>query len=59
MTHRLVPLAAAAIALGACHFSAGADDRDPGPQVSRNYQVSAFDRIAVAGPYEVQVVTGG
>ncbi|MBA3667609.1 MAG: DUF2807 domain-containing protein [Sphingomonas sp.] len=59
MTYRSVTLAAAALALGACNFSAGADDRDPGPQVSRNYQVSAFDRIAVAGPYEIQVVTGG
>ena len=59
MTHRLIALSAAAIALGACHFSADAEDRDPGPQVSRSYNVAAFDRIGVAGPYDVQVVTGG
>ncbi len=31
----------------------------PGPQVTRTYQVGAFDKVAVAGPYEVNVVTGG
>lgn len=30
-----------------------------GPTVSRNYQVGAFQQIEVAGPYEVQVRTGG
>ena len=44
---------------GACHFGAEAEDRDAGPEVTRNYQVGAFDRLAVAGPYEVNVVTGG
>ena len=56
---RLIPIAAAALALGACNFSADAGDKDPGPKVSRNYQVAAFDRIEVAGPYDVKVVTGG
>jgi len=44
---------------GACHVGADAEARDPGPEVSRNYQVGAFDRIAVAGPYDVNVVSGG
>ena len=56
---RLVPLAAAALVLGACHVGASAEDKDAGPKVSRNYQVAAFDRIEVAGPYDVKVVTGG
>lgn len=30
-----------------------------GPTVSRNYQIGAFQQIEVAGPYEVQVRTGG
>ena len=59
MIHRIASVAAAALLAGACHFSADAEERDPGPQVSRNYQVGAFDKIAVAGPYEVTVVTGG
>ena len=29
----------------------------PGPTVSRNYQVGNFDKIEVAGPYNVQVRT--
>lgn len=56
---RLIPMAAAVAALGACHVSSDAKDRDAGPKVSRTYQVGAFDRIEVAGPYEVKVVTGG
>lgn len=56
---RFVPIAAAALALGACHVGADADKGDAGPKVSRTYQVGAFDRIEVAGPFDVQVVTGG
>jgi len=56
---RFASVAAAALLAGACHFSADAEERDPGPEVSRTYQVAAFDKIAVAGPYEVKVVTGG
>lgn len=32
---------------------------DGGPTVQRNYTVGAFDRIEVAGPFEVDVRTGG
>jgi hypothetical protein len=48
-------LFAAAAATAAC--SKGHAE-DPGPTVSRNYTVGNFDRIEVAGPYNVQVHTG-
>jgi len=59
---RSIPfLAATAIAVlaGGCNFSNDAEARDSGPAVDRTYQVGAFDRITVAGPYEVTVKTGG
>lgn len=46
----------AAAALGGCNTSRGGD---AGPNVERTFQVGAFDRIEVAGPYEVEVRTGG
>ena len=59
---RLIPLVAltaiAALASG-CNLWGKAEARDAGPAVDRTYQVGAFDRIAVAGPYEVTVKTGG
>lgn len=45
-----------AAALAGCSESRG---ETGGPQVSRNYQVAAFDKIEVMGPYEVTVTTGG
>ena len=59
MTIRFASAAAVFLLAGACHVGADAEDRDPGPEVTRNYQVGAFDKLAVAGPYEVKVVTGG
>lgn len=59
MNRRFVTAAAAALLAGACHVGSKAEDREPGPEVSRNYQVGAFDKLAVAGPYEVNVVSGG
>jgi hypothetical protein len=59
MTVRIAYAAAAALLASACHVGADAEERDPGPEVSRTYQVGAFDKIAVAGPYEVNVVSGG
>jgi len=59
---RLIPtfaIAASALLAGGCHFSDHAEARDAGPTVDRTYQVGSFDRIAVAGPYEVTVKTGG
>ena len=56
----LVPIAAIAVVLSGCNWSSSDDReaRDVGPAVGRDYQVGAFDRIEVAGPYEVSVVTG-
>jgi len=59
---RLIPFlmttAIAVLACG-CNFSDNAEARDAGPAVDRTYQIGAFDRITVAGPYEVTVKTGG
>ncbi len=33
--------------------------QDVGPTVQRSYNVGAFDRIEVAGPFDVKVITGG
>ncbi len=54
-----VALAAIATLAGGCNFSSNAEARDAGPAVDRSYQVGAFDRVEVAGPYEVTVTTGG
>ena len=56
---RNLTIAAVAIAATACHVGAGAEERDAGTTVSRNYQLSAFDKIEVSGPYDVTVTTGG
>ena len=56
---RIFAVAAVAFAASACHFGAKAEERDPGSSVSRNYQLGAFDKIDVAGPYQVKVATGG
>lgn len=56
---RFIAIAASALALSACNFIGHDEQRDPGATVTRNYQVGGFDRIEVAGPYEVTVVTGG
>lgn len=52
-------IAATAIAVSACNLGARDKDKDPGPATQRSYQVAAFDRIEVAGPYTVTVATGG
>ena len=59
MKRQLITAAAIALLAGACHVGSRAEEREPGPQVSRNYQVGAFDKLAVSGPYEVNVVSGG
>src|SRR5918912_1851896 len=46
---------AASGATSACH----AESSGSGATVSRNYQVSNFQTIEVAGPYDVEVRTGG
>lgn len=61
MSIRYASLALISLLATACNFGGGAEakDRDPGPEATRQYQVAAFDKVAVAGPYEVNVVTGG
>ncbi|HVL78268.1 MAG TPA: head GIN domain-containing protein [Sphingomicrobium sp.] len=49
-----IGLMAAAATLASCSQARG----DAGPSVSRAYTVGSFDRIEVAGPYEVEVRTG-
>jgi hypothetical protein len=52
--------AAALIAASATTSACGQNRSDDGgPTVSRNYQVGNFQEIEVAGPYEVDVRTGG
>ncbi len=45
---------AGAATLSACHFNG-----ENGATVSRSYQVGNFQQIEVAGPYDVEVRTGG
>lgn len=59
MNRRFITAAAVALLAGACHVGSKAEDREAGPEVSRSYQVGAFDKLAVSGPYEVNVVSGG
>jgi hypothetical protein len=47
--------AAASVALAGCQVHA---QENAGPTVSRNYQVAGFQKIEVAGPYDVDVRTG-
>ncbi len=56
---RTFAIAVAALAASACHSGADAEERDAGSSVSRTYQVGAFDKIVVAGSYDVTVTTGG
>lgn len=50
-----------AILVGAVLLAGGCNhkDADDGPRVSRNVQVGAFEKLAVAGSYEVVVTVGG
>jgi hypothetical protein len=50
----LAAVIAACAALSAC----GGGHENPGPVVSRSFQVGAFDQIEAAGPFDVTVRTG-
>jgi hypothetical protein len=53
------PIAAAVIAASAATSACGhSRSEDAGPAVSRIYQVGNFDRVEVAGPYDVVIRTG-
>lgn len=56
---RLIALAAAMAAVAACSAGGRAEEPDAGPDTSRTYQVGAFSKIKVAGPYDVAITTGG
>ncbi len=56
---RFIAIAATALAVSACHFGDHGKDHNPGATVSRTYPVGAFDKIEVAGAYDVTVTTGG
>lgn len=55
------PIAAAIIIAASAAVTACGHDRgeDAGPMVSRNYAIGNFQEIEVAGPYEVEIRTGG
>ncbi len=55
MRGSLTALIAASAALGGCHVHA---DEGGGANVSRTYSVGNFQKIEVAGPYDVEVRTG-
>lgn len=59
MSIRFAALAAIGLISAGCHVNADAEDREAGAEVSRSYKVGAFDKIEVAGPYDVKVVSGG
>src|SRR5215218_3730949 len=50
-----VVIAASAAAVAGCQVHR---DEDRGSTVSRTYQVGSFNKIEVAGPYQVEVRTG-
>ena len=50
----VIGVAAVGVAMAGCAGSSEA----AGPATTRNYQVAGFDRLEVAGPYEVAVATG-
>ena len=56
---RLIALAAAMAAVAACSADGRAEEHDAGPDTSRTYEVGAFSKIKVAGPYDVAITTGG
>jgi hypothetical protein len=56
---RKVVVAAAVIAASAATSACGhSRDENPGPTVSRSYQVGNFDQLEVAGPFDVKIHTG-
>jgi hypothetical protein len=55
MRKSVAAVIAASAAVAGCQVHA----QEGGPTVSRNYQVGNFQQIEVAGPYDVEVRTGG
>lgn len=55
---RMILAAGAILLAGACHIGSEAKDRDAGPQTNRDFPVGAFDRVEVAGSYDIKIVEG-
>ena len=51
--------AAVIVALAACHARSEGEVLEAGARVDRDYAIGAFQRIAVSGPYEVEVRAAG
>ena len=56
MRNVILIAAATTLSLAAC---GGSNAEPAGPTVQRDYKVATFDKIEVAGPFEVSVTTGG
>ena len=56
---RLILLGGAIAALAACHARSEGEVREPGQTVERDVAIGAFQRIAVAGPFDVEVKADG
>ena len=56
---RFVSLAALGLALAACRFGDKAETVEAGAVVERDVAIGAFQKVAVSGPYEVEVKAGG
>ena len=56
---RFATLGALAIALAACHFGGNAETIDAGAHVERDIPIGAFQRVAVSGPFDVEIKADG
>ncbi len=56
---RFATLAAVALALAACHFGGNAETVDAGAHAERDIAIGAYQRVAVSGPYDVEVKADG
>lgn len=56
---RFAAAAALIVGIAACHSRSEGEVRDAGEVATRDYPVGAFQRIAVSGPYQVEVHAGG
>ncbi|MFC7536122.1 head GIN domain-containing protein [Sphingomonas sp. GCM10030256] len=48
-----------ALALAACGQGKAEEAAEPGPAIQRSFPVGSFSKIEVAGPFHVEVTTGG
>lgn len=56
---RFATLAALGLTLAACHFGSSAETIDAGAHVERDIPIGAFQRVAVSGPFDVEVKADG